>query len=289
MDTTVGREADTLVFFAALADAPYRYDFYQTLRRMECLYADKPRWGEALRPADEPIRLGQDPDLSFAPAPLASFDRRPRRRRPRLQVRLFGLLGPNGPLPLHLTEYARERLRHARRSDAQPVPRPVPPSVPGAVLSGVGAGAAARQPRPPGMTIGSRAIGARSSAIVARAFRRRDAVPDVGEALSCGLVDPARRGIAEGWRPFSSTFSACPCRSRSSSATGCRWAPRERTYLARERRGSAPAPCSATACGIGQHKFRIHLGPLTLAQYESFSAAAARPHRGAGRLGAVLS
>ena len=34
-------------------------------------------------------------------------------RPPRLQVRLFGLLGPNGPLPIHLTEYARERLRHA--------------------------------------------------------------------------------------------------------------------------------------------------------------------------------
>ena len=25
---------------------------------------------------------------------------------------IFGLLGPNGPLPLHLTEYVRERLRH---------------------------------------------------------------------------------------------------------------------------------------------------------------------------------
>ena len=36
-----------------------------------------------------------------------------RGRPPRLQVRLFGLFGPNGPLPLHITEYARERLRHA--------------------------------------------------------------------------------------------------------------------------------------------------------------------------------
>ena len=43
----MGREADALAFFAALAEAPYRYDFYQTLRRLECLYDDKPRWGEA--------------------------------------------------------------------------------------------------------------------------------------------------------------------------------------------------------------------------------------------------
>ena len=72
MGATVGRAADALTFFDALADAPYKYDFYQTLRRLECLYDDKPRWGRALRPVDEPVRLGQDPDLSFAPAPLAS-------------------------------------------------------------------------------------------------------------------------------------------------------------------------------------------------------------------------
>src|SRR5215211_3116331 len=112
MDAAMGREADALAFLAAVADAPYRYDFYQTLRRLECLYAEKPRLGSALRPVDEPVRLGQDPDLSFANAPLASFDL-PDGRPPRLQVRLFGLFGPNGPLPIHITEYARERLRHA--------------------------------------------------------------------------------------------------------------------------------------------------------------------------------
>ena len=67
----MGRETDALAFLAGLADSPYRYDFYQTMRRLECLYDAKPRWGEALRPVDEPVRLGQDPDLSFAPAALA--------------------------------------------------------------------------------------------------------------------------------------------------------------------------------------------------------------------------
>ena len=65
----MGRETDAVAFFAELAEATYRYDFYQTLRRIECLYATKPRWGEALLPSEEPVRLGQDPDLSFAPAP----------------------------------------------------------------------------------------------------------------------------------------------------------------------------------------------------------------------------
>src|SRR5215467_14298821 len=113
MDAAVGRAADPLTFFADLAEAAYRFDFYHTLRRLECVYADAPRWGEALRPVEERVRLGQDPDLSFAPSPLASFDPGDGVRPPRLQVRLFGLLGPNGPLPLHFTEYARERLRNA--------------------------------------------------------------------------------------------------------------------------------------------------------------------------------
>src|SRR5688500_11160034 len=113
MGAAMGRTADVVAAFAALAKAPYRFDFYQTLRTLECLHKDRPRWGQALRPRDEPIRLGQDPDLSFAPAPLASFETGANGAPPRLQVRLFGLFGPNGPLPVHLTEYARERLRHA--------------------------------------------------------------------------------------------------------------------------------------------------------------------------------
>jgi predicted component of type VI protein secretion system len=46
--------------------------------------------------------------MIFAPAELAAWW--PASGRPaRLLVYFFGLLGPNGPLPLHLTEYARER------------------------------------------------------------------------------------------------------------------------------------------------------------------------------------
>ncbi len=112
MGATLGREADAVAFLDALAAAPYRYDFYQTLRVLECLYSEQPRWGTALRPADEPIRLGQQPDLSFSPVPIAGFEPAGGNRRARLLVYFAGLLGPNGPLPLHLTDYARERLLH---------------------------------------------------------------------------------------------------------------------------------------------------------------------------------
>lgn len=96
----------------ALERAPHRFGFFEALRRLEGLHRDKPRFGQSVRPADDPVRLGQQPTLAFAPSTLAAFkpkDGKP----PRLEVFFLGLFGPNGPLPIHLTEYARERLHNA--------------------------------------------------------------------------------------------------------------------------------------------------------------------------------
>ena len=53
-----------------IAAEPWRYDFFQAMRLIENQFPDQPRFGTARRPADEPIRLGQTADLSFAPSPL---------------------------------------------------------------------------------------------------------------------------------------------------------------------------------------------------------------------------
>jgi type VI secretion system protein ImpH len=97
----------------ALRRAPTTFDFFQALRRLEAAYPEKPRLGESVRPAEEPVRLGQEPSLSFAPAALAAFLPGTDGGPPRLQVSFLGLSGPNGPLPLHLTEYVRDRMRNA--------------------------------------------------------------------------------------------------------------------------------------------------------------------------------
>lgn len=94
-----------------LSDEPYRFDFYQTLRRIESAHPALPRLGEAVRPADEPVRLSQPAELNFAPAPIHGISFRSE-GPPLLTQRIFGLLGPNGPLPLHMTELARERQQH---------------------------------------------------------------------------------------------------------------------------------------------------------------------------------
>jgi type VI secretion system protein ImpH len=97
----------------ALRRAPTAFDFFQALRRLECAHRERPRLGESVRPADEPVRLGQEPSLAFAPGALASYLPGTNGGPPRLQVSFLGLAGPNGPLPLHITEYVRDRMRNA--------------------------------------------------------------------------------------------------------------------------------------------------------------------------------
>lgn len=93
-----------------IAAQPWRYDFFSAMRWLENYFRDQPRFGTARKPSGEPIRLGQAADLSFAPSSLHSVQRDG--RQPRIEVRFFGLFGPNGPLPYHLTEHARNRLMH---------------------------------------------------------------------------------------------------------------------------------------------------------------------------------
>lgn len=99
--------------FASIAAAPWRWNYFQALRLLDCLNPGLPRLGQARRPADEPVRLGQEPALDFAPASLARLVPGHGAVPPRISVRFFGLFGPNGPLPLHLSEYARNRMLHA--------------------------------------------------------------------------------------------------------------------------------------------------------------------------------
>jgi type VI secretion system protein ImpH len=94
-----------------LGKAPYAFSFFQALRLIECLYPRAPRLGASRRPGDDPIRLAQEPSMRFESASLTAFEAQADGKPHKLTVRLLGLLGPNGPLPLHLTEYAQERLQ----------------------------------------------------------------------------------------------------------------------------------------------------------------------------------
>jgi len=108
-----GPTAATEELFARLEAEPWSFHLYAALRRLESAHADRPRFGRETRLKDAPMRFGQEPTLAFAPSTLAAFRRAPG-RAPQLDTYFLGLFGPNGPLPLHLTEFARERERNFR-------------------------------------------------------------------------------------------------------------------------------------------------------------------------------
>ncbi len=96
---------------AELEQAAYDFDFFAALRLLEALNPDKPRLGTSVKASDDPIRLAQEPELEFSPATLSYYEAGTG-GSPRLAVNFMGLFGPQGPMPLHLTEYVRERRRH---------------------------------------------------------------------------------------------------------------------------------------------------------------------------------
>jgi type VI secretion system protein ImpH len=96
----------------ALSAEAYRFDFARAMRLLECAFADRPRFGRSGRPSEDAVRLGQEPHLTFAAGPIAGFTTGGGGKRfGTLRVFAPGLLGPNGPLPLHITEFVLERLR----------------------------------------------------------------------------------------------------------------------------------------------------------------------------------
>ncbi len=97
-----------------LAARPWAFGFYQAMRLIEAGHRDRPRFGRSVRPAQDAVRLAQEPSVVFAPATLAAWEAPEEGRPARLLVHFFGLFGPDGPLPLHLTEYARDRRRNFR-------------------------------------------------------------------------------------------------------------------------------------------------------------------------------
>ncbi|MEN4870900.1 type VI secretion system baseplate subunit TssG [Kosakonia cowanii] len=99
-------------FWQNVMATPWRYDLFTLLRRVDARGGERYPLGRAPLPRFESLRVGQTPSLSFAPATLAGVKQREASPLYDVSIYSFGLFGPNGPLPIHLTEYARERIDH---------------------------------------------------------------------------------------------------------------------------------------------------------------------------------
>ena len=107
MAGATGQKADSLV--AEIGNRPFSFDFYRVVRLIENEFRNFPRVGCSERLEDDVIRFGQNPSLAFSPSAIEGLEPGKDGRPPRLFVNFLGLLGPNGALPLHITEFIRDR------------------------------------------------------------------------------------------------------------------------------------------------------------------------------------
>ncbi|MCK5896428.1 MAG: type VI secretion system baseplate subunit TssG [Cocleimonas sp.] len=115
-DALVKKSVPDTVFEQFPEDIIY-YDFFAALHLLEKQH--KTRFGESKTPQDDPILLGQSPHMGFVPTALHDISTLKITGHKRLNIFFFGLFGPNGPLPYHLTEAVYAKLPRKKRPAAQ--------------------------------------------------------------------------------------------------------------------------------------------------------------------------
>jgi type VI secretion system protein ImpH len=88
------------------------FDFFAAVRQIECANSHAPKVGTSSKPADDPVRFCAEPTMAFPTSTVQKVVPDALANVPRVYVNFIGLFGANGPMPLHLTEYARERILH---------------------------------------------------------------------------------------------------------------------------------------------------------------------------------
>lgn len=112
MDNPTWQTSNPLI--RRIAARPFDYDFYRAVRLLENHFSSHPRVGRSERLAQDFLRFGQNPSLSFAPSTIESVLPGNQGAAPRVYLRFLGLLGPNGPMPAHITDFIQDRLMNAR-------------------------------------------------------------------------------------------------------------------------------------------------------------------------------
>ena len=253
-------------FLRRLAAEPHAFGFYAAMRHLEAAHDTHPRLGRSARPAQDAVRLAQEPGVTFAPATLAAWEA-PQGFPPRLLVHFFGLFGPDGPLPLHLTEYARDRRRNARDPTFQ---RFADIFHHRALSLFWRAWANSRptisfdRPREDRFSTYAGALAGYGT----EGQRGRDAMPDLTKLHFAGLLANQTRH-ADGLAAILAAFFTMKVRVECFVGTWLRLEPRDRTCLGVDR-ATGTVGRSAILGGrvwTRQEKFRLVFGPLSLPDY----------------------
>jgi type VI secretion system protein ImpH len=274
MDGQAGRAAVAVDARAALlrhlTAAPHAFELFAALRLLERTHPQHPRWGHSTRPGEDPLRLQQAPTLAFAPREVDALLAATHTRPPQLRSLGFGLFGPNGPLPLHLTEYALQRQRSARDdslvafadmfhhrlqslfyrawADAQPVVQADRPDDDRFRLY-LGALVGLAQP----------------------ALQRRDALDDDFRRHHAGRLLPMARN-AEGLRALIEAALQVPVRVIGFIAEWMRLPADARLLLGTRGRSNVLGRSAVLGSQVRgcQHRFRLRVGPLDLSHFRQW-------------------
>ncbi len=94
-----------------LREHPGDFSFYQAVRLLQQLAGAENPIGSYDRPADEAVRIGARPSMSFPPSEIQSLTQNANPDGPlNMTVNFFGLFGPSGVLPTRYTELVVERM-----------------------------------------------------------------------------------------------------------------------------------------------------------------------------------
>ena len=254
-----------------LADEPFKFGFFQAVRMLENAHPGLPRVGTSLRLRDDPIRFAQSPSLAFAPSTLASFSPGDATHPPKLTVRFFGLFGANGPLPLHLTEYARER---SRRMPADNALVHFLDMFHHRMLSLLYRAWSEARPtvsldRPENDPF-TRWVGSVAGYGLST-LRGRDSVPDSARLAAAGILGRAVHG-AEGLERVLNDFFRVPVRIHQWQPHWMRLPEEARSRIGLRRAPVALGESAVVGSRVWdcQTRFRVEIGPLSLAEYQRF-------------------
>ena len=254
---------DDLTHYAQLQADPQSYHLFQALRVIEAQHADRPRLGQSRRAAQDSVRLGQEAELAFPTSTIAAFGA-DKQGVMRLTNRSFGLFGPQGPLPLHLTEYARNRRRNERDTSFLAFADMFTHRLLGLFYRAWSAGQPAPSFDRPKQDSFERKVAALSG-YNARGLRGRDEMPDMAKRHFAGHLASGTK-TAEGLVSMLSAFFSAPVHLQQFVGTWLDLEPDDRWQLGAGALGRSTS--IGTRVWSRAAKFRILAGPLSLAEYK---------------------
>lgn len=253
-----------------LRHAPEAIDLFALLRYVEASAPQQTRLGYSKTPRDDTVRLGQYPSTAFASTTIYSIEPRGRHTAPIVRVLSLGLFGPNGPLPLHITEYVRDRLRNQN----DPTPAAFSDIFHHRLLSLFYRAWADVQPAVQLDHAGQNRFTVHAGSLSGLGFAstcRRDSVQDNAKLFATGHFVRLTRN-PEGICKILAHYFQVPVRLHEYIRSWLDIPTEEQTRLM----GATVNNCLNRGAITGarvpdvQSRFRLELGPMSLAQYQTF-------------------